>query len=75
MLVQTPRQRDLDREVAKHTGEDVTTIRRRGFSVIDLQDDDFDPEPDLRAPFVLDWDDLDGHSQNESIASFRTIPA
>ena len=36
-------QRDLDSAVASATGEDVREIRRRGFSVIDLRQRDFDP--------------------------------
>lgn len=52
------RQQALEREVARRTGEDWRTIRDRGFSVIDLREQDFDPEPDIRAPMMLDWDDL-----------------
>ena len=49
-------QHDLDHEVARVTGESLGTIRRRGFSVIDLSDAQFDTEPDDLPAMVLDWD-------------------
>ena len=49
---------DLDAEVADITGEDLATIRRLGFSPIDLTDDRFDPEPDWLPPSYIDWDEL-----------------
>ena len=49
-------QQDLDHEVARLTGESLGTIRRRGFSVIDLSDAQFDTEPDDLPAMVLDWD-------------------
>lgn len=52
-------QEQLDQLVAEATGEDVRSIRQRGFSVADLQEVNFDPEPDQRPPLVIDWDDLD----------------
>jgi len=52
-------QRQLERLVAQATGEDLRAIRRRGFSVVDLADVDFDPEPDQRPPQWVDWDELD----------------
>ena len=51
-------QQQLDREVANHFGEDVREISRRGFSIADPADTNFDPEPDLRTPSVIDWDEL-----------------
>jgi len=68
------RQRNIDREVARLTGEDVRTIRRYGFSVIDLHDQHFDPEADIRDPLMIDWDDLDGHSRAGSFVTCLTIP-
>lgn len=52
-------QRDLDLELARKTGESLRTIRRRGFSVLDLSEPDFDPEPNLLPIQVVDWDELD----------------
>jgi hypothetical protein len=43
-------QRDLDREIARATGENVSTIRNLGFSLIEM------PEPE---PRTVDWDELD----------------
>lgn len=40
-------QADFERELASATGESVHTIRRRGFSLIEM------PE---REPFIIDWD-------------------
>ena len=43
-------QHDLDREVARATGETVTTIRRLGFSII---------ETDEPEPHMVDWEEMD----------------
>ena len=51
-------QMQLDQLVADATGEDVRAISQRGFSIADLQDVDFDPEPDQRPPQFIDWDEL-----------------
>lgn len=51
-------QHDLDRQVARATGESLGTITRRGFSVVELETPHFDPEPDNRTPQVVDWDDV-----------------
>lgn len=50
--------RELERQVARKTGEDLHEIRRLGFSVIDLTDRDFDPQPTY-PPQMIDWDQLD----------------
>jgi len=51
-------QRDLDAAVAMATGEDITEIRRRGFSLTEPNEDLFDLEPDCLPPQVIDWDDV-----------------
>ena len=43
-------QRDLDRQIARATGESVSTIRNLGFSVLEM------PEPE---PRTVDWDAVD----------------
>ena len=43
-------QADLNREVASRIGESVTTVRRRGFSLLELE---------CPPPLVVDWDQLD----------------
>jgi len=54
-------QHDLDTAVATATGEDLYEIRRRGFSIADPVEVNFDPEPDLLPPQFIDWDDYDLH--------------
>lgn len=48
----------LERAVALATGEALSTIRRRGFSIFDptAADTDFD---ELPRPRTVDWDSLD----------------
>jgi hypothetical protein len=43
-------QNELEREVASLTGETVAIIRRRGFSLLELE---------CPPPLVVDWDELD----------------
>ena len=38
-------QTEIDRAVARVTGEDPRTISRRGFSIADPAQPDYDPEP------------------------------
>ncbi len=52
-------QTQLDRLVARATGEDIRSIRRRGFSLANLVEVNFDPEPDQRPPQWVDWDELE----------------
>ena len=52
-------QRQLNRAVAKATGEPVGTISHMGFSVADPEQVRFDPEPsDVRSieDRIIDWD-------------------
>ena len=51
-------QRELDRAVARATGEDVREIRRRGFGIADPIEANFNPEPDYSRR-AIDWDDHD----------------
>ncbi len=51
-------QQDIDRAVSRATGEDLATVRRRGFSMVEVYDDD-DPENDAAevvALRIIDWD-------------------
>ena len=50
-------QRQLERAVAERTGESMSTIRNRGFSIVEPQD---------LEPLVVDWDEL----QAERLALF-----
>lgn len=69
------RTRNLDREVARRTGDSLRTIRRHGFSVLDLQEPDFDPEANLREPLMLDWDDILAHHGERFIPTRHCLPA
>ena len=52
-------QMQLEQLVAEATGEDVRSIRQRGFSVADPFEVDFDPEPDNLPPQMIDLDELE----------------
>lgn len=60
-------QSDLDRAVAKATGEELAEIRLRGFSSADPGLVRFDPEP-YDAPLVVDWDEVD---EERNVALFQ----
>lgn len=51
-------QRQLDRDVARATGESLREIRRRGFSLASSESG-LDLEPDDAPPQTVDWDELD----------------
>ena len=53
------KQPQLERLVADATGEDLHEIRRRGFSLADPTEVNFDPEPNCLLPQTIDWDELD----------------
>ena len=50
---------EVNRQVARMTGESVTTISEMGFGLADPVSVSFDPEPDRRPPLVVDWDRLE----------------
>ena len=50
-------QRELNRAVARATGEDLAEISRRGFSIADPAVIGFDPEP-CEPDELIDWDEL-----------------
>ena len=64
-------QRQLNREVARATGESVETIQRLGFLLDDSDLDLSDPDSEDLGPYVLDWDAVEqaragtelGHAQ------------
>ena len=51
-------QRELEREVARATGESVAEIRHMGFGFADEAQPVFDPEPSDFGRSV-DWDEVD----------------
>lgn len=52
-------QSQLDFAVSRVTGETVDEIRHLGFSLADPPAVLYDPEPFVRAPQFVDWDELD----------------
>ena len=52
-------QSELDRSVARVTGESLSIIRSLGFSVADPDDISFDPERPRRRSRTINWDRLD----------------
>ena len=57
-------QRELNREIAKKTGEAVSTIAALGFVPLTGQ-------PYEREPLTIDWDELDAE-RNVTVVSQRT---
>ena len=49
-------QSELNYALAAATGETLGEIRRRGFTLVDPQVVDDDPEPYKRLPETVDWD-------------------
>ena len=56
------KQADLNRAVARATGETIATIERLGF-LLDEPTDGFDPDAPELGPYVLDWDQLEAQRQ------------
>jgi hypothetical protein len=52
-------QSQLDRAVARATGESRETINQMGFSIADPESVHYDPEPSRRSPQIVDWDELE----------------
>ncbi len=51
--------KQLERAVAQATGESAVEVRRRGFSLVEPFNSDFDFTTDERPPQVVDWDRLE----------------
>ena len=69
------RQADLNRAVARATGESIATIKRLGFllddSIVDLDESDMD----VLGPMVIDWDVLEAQRYVGSNGRSRCEPA
>jgi hypothetical protein len=52
-------QAEVDRAVARATGESIRTIQRLGFLIADPDSDFTDPDDEELGPYVLDWDELE----------------
>jgi len=60
-------QAQINRAVANATGEDCEEIARRGFSLVD-EDEEFFPDEDDDQRMFMDWDQ---HDQEQRVALFR----
>ena len=49
----------LEKAVARATGESLREVRRRGFSITDPLEPEFDQESSDRPPLILDWDQVE----------------
>lgn len=52
-------QAEVDRAVARATGESVRTIQRLGFLIADPDSELTDPDDEELGPYLLDWDELE----------------
>lgn len=52
-------QTEVNRAVARATGESVGTIQRLGFLIADPETDVEDSDDEDLGPYLLDWDELD----------------
>ena len=68
------KQADLDRAVARATGETVSTIKSLGFLLAE-PDDCLDPESEEHGPYVIDWDELEAQRHEEGTGRPRYEPA
>lgn len=59
------RQADLNRAVARATGETLETVKRLGFLLAD-PNDTLDPDSSDLGPCVLDWDELEAQQRGGS---------
>ena len=71
-MIRFSRNRDLSAAVARRTGEDVRTIRSRGFQPLtfDRPDDQFDPES-----YCVDWDAADADRNVAAFPQHKAHPA
>ncbi len=62
------KQADLDRAVARATGETVSTIKRLGFMLADPVDgfESSDSESDEHGPHVIDWDEVEADRNEQN---------
>jgi len=68
------KQADLNRAVARATGETVSTIKRLGFLLAE-SGDSLDPESDEHGPYVIDWDELEAQRHETGTRRPRNEPA
>ena len=68
------KQADLNRAVARATGETVSTIKRLGFLLAEPADS-LDPDSDDDGPYVIDWDESEAQRNDGCTRRPRHEPA
>ena len=63
-------QNELNRAVAKATGESVSSIKRLGFLLADPSQPIPDPTDPVLGPRVIDWDDFEIFQKEADEGSF-----
>jgi hypothetical protein len=69
------RQADLDRAVARATGESVSTIKRLGFLLDEPLPETEDAEAEEFGPHVLDWDEVEFQRFADTYEEQCRVPA
>lgn len=67
------KQADLNRAVARATGETVSTIKRLGFQLEETASGD-EPNSDDLAPYQLDWDTVEAERRGSFAPSSPLNP-
>ena len=68
------KQADLDRAVARATGETVSTIKRLGFLLAEPVNS-LDPDAEENGPYVIDWDEREAVRPERTTRRPRHEPA
>ena len=68
------RQADLDRAVARATGESVSTIKRLGFLLDEPLPGPEDVDIEGFGPYVLDWDEVESQRFASGDGERRHVP-
>ena len=68
------KQADLDRAVARATGETVSTIKRLGF-LLDEPANRLNPDAEENVPYVIDWDEREAVGPERTTRRPRHEPA
>ena len=64
-------QAEMYRNIARTTGESVSTIKRVGFLIADPSQPISDPEAADLGPHVIDWDEFEAHQEEfDATSSF-----
>ena len=66
------KQSDLNREVARATGETVSTIKRLGFLLDDPRSESLSADD---GPLVIDWDEFDAVRYLRAAEGLPHVPA